>query len=157
MNDNAINLAEEQALCFFKQDLIFRFNTIIWIFGDYLKSISVLLPLLLSHFSHVWLCATPSLGFSRQENWSVLLPFPSPIRKSEQWKWSRSVMSDSSRPQGLQPTRLLRSWDFPGKSTGMGCHCLLWTPVLTEVQNAISNKKQVGLSCNLRTQSGTST
>ena len=26
---------------------------------------------------------------------------------------------------GLQPTRLLRPWDFPGKSTGVGCHCLL--------------------------------
>ena len=25
-------------------------------------------------------------------------------------------MSDSSRPHGLQPTRLLRPWDFPGKS-----------------------------------------
>ena len=36
-----------------------------------------------------------------------------------------SVMSDSSRPHGLQPTRLLRPWDFPGKSTGVGCHCLL--------------------------------
>ena len=35
------------------------------------------------------------------------------------------VMSDSSRPHGLRPTRLLRPWDFPGKSTGMGCHCLL--------------------------------
>ena len=34
-------------------------------------------------------------------------------------------MSDSSWPHGLQPTRLLRPWDFPGKSTGMGCHCLL--------------------------------
>ena len=34
-------------------------------------------------------------------------------------------MSDSSRPHGLQPTRLLRPWDFPGKSTGVGCHCLL--------------------------------
>ena len=33
-------------------------------------------------------------------------------------------MSDSSRPHGLQPTRLLRPWDFPG-STGVGCHCLL--------------------------------
>ena len=33
-------------------------------------------------------------------------------------------MSDSSRPHGLQPTRLLRPWDFPGKSTGVGCHCL---------------------------------
>ena len=25
-------------------------------------------------------------------------------------------MSDSLRPHGLQPTRLLRPWDFPGKS-----------------------------------------
>ena len=33
------------------------------------------LLLLLSHFSHVRLCATPSLGFSRQEHWSGL-PFP---------------------------------------------------------------------------------
>ena len=24
----------------------------------------------------------------------------------------------------MQPTRLLRPWDFPGKSTGVGCHCL---------------------------------
>ena len=41
------------------------------------------------------------------------------------WKWSRSVVSDSSRPHGLQPNRLLHPWDFPGKSTGVGCHCLL--------------------------------
>ena len=34
-------------------------------------------------------------------------------------------MSDSVRPHGLQPTRLLHPWDFPGKSTGVGCHCLL--------------------------------
>ena len=30
-------------------------------------------------------------------------------------------MSDSMRPLGLQPTRLLRPWDFLGKSTGVGC------------------------------------
>ena len=34
-------------------------------------------------------------------------------------------MSDSLRSHGLQPTRLLCPWDFPGKSTGVGCHCLL--------------------------------
>ena len=47
--------------------------------------------LLVSHFSHVRLCATPqtaahqappSLGFSRQEHWSGL-PFPSPMHESE--------------------------------------------------------------------------
>ena len=41
------------------------------------------------------------------------------------WKWSRSVVSDSLRPHGLQPTRLLHPWDFPGKSTGVGYHFLL--------------------------------
>ena len=34
-------------------------------------------------------------------------------------------MSNSSRPHGLQPTRLLHPWDFPSKSTGVGCHLLL--------------------------------
>ena len=53
------------------------------------------------------------------------LPFPSPMHKSEKWKWSRSAMSDSSRPHGLQPTMLLHPWDFLGKSTGVWCHCLL--------------------------------
>ena len=97
--------------------------------------LTVLLLLLLSCFSRVQFCATPemaahqappSLGFSRQEHWSGL-PFPSPMQESEKWKWSRSVVSDSSRPRGPQPTRLLRPWDFPGKSTGVGCHCLLHT------------------------------
>ena len=48
------------------------------------------------------------------------------ISFSNAWKWSHSVMSDSSQPHGLQPTRLLHPWDFPGKNTGVGCHCLLW-------------------------------
>ena len=51
-------------------------------------------------------------------------PFPSPMHESEKWKGSRSVVSDSQWPHGLQPTRLLRPWDFPGKSTGVGCHLL---------------------------------
>ena len=41
------------------------------------------------------------------------------------WKWSCSVVSDPQRPYGLKPSRLLCPWDFPGKSTGVGCHCLL--------------------------------
>ena len=97
------------------------------------QELSPLLLLLPSRFSRVRLCATPetaahqappSLGVSRQEHWSGL-PFPSPMHQSEKWKWSRSVVSHSSRPHGLQPTRLLHPWDFPGKSTGVGCHCLL--------------------------------
>ena len=35
---------------------------------------------------------------------------------------SPSVVSDSLRPHGLQPTRLLCPWGFPGKNTGVDCH-----------------------------------
>ena len=88
---------------------------------------------LLSRFSCVRLCVTPQmaarqappfLGLSRQEHWSRL-PFPSPMHKSETWKWSCSAVPNSSRPHGWHPTRLLHPWDLPGKSTGVGCHCLL--------------------------------
>ena len=85
--------------------------------------LSCLLMLLLpSRFRHVWLCATPwtaayqaspSMAFSRQEHWSGL-PFPSPMHESGKWKWSRSVMSDSLRPHGLQHTRPLCPSPSPG-------------------------------------------
>ena len=67
---------------------------------------------------------SPIPGILQQEHWSGL-PFPFPMHESEKWKWSRSVVSDSWRPHGLQPTRRLHPWDFPGKSTGVACHCLL--------------------------------
>ena len=46
------------------------------------------------------------------------------MHESEKWKGSRSVVSDPQRHHGLQPSRLLHPWDFPGKSTGVGYHCL---------------------------------
>ena len=90
------------------------------------------LGLLLSRFSRVWLCATPqtaahqappSLGSSRQKHWSGL-PFPSPMHESEKW---REVVQPcpTQQPHGLQFTRLLHPWEFLGKSTGVGWHCLL--------------------------------
>ena len=100
---------------------------------------TLLLLLLLSRFSHVWLGATPkmaahqappSLGFSRQEHWSGL-PFPSPMHESEKWKWSRSVVSDLATPWTAAYQAPL-SMDFPGKSTGVGCHCLLQLNTLKE-------------------------
>ena len=36
-----------------------------------------------------------------------------------------SVLSDSVRPRGLWPARLLCPWNSPGKNTGLGCHSLL--------------------------------
>ena len=88
-----------------------------------LLSWMLLLLLELSCFSRVQFCATPwmaahqaplSLGFSRQKHWSGL-PFPSPMHESEKWKWSRSVVSDSQQPHGLQPTRLLRPGIFQAR------------------------------------------
>ena len=51
------------------------------------------------------------------------------ISFSNAWKWKVKVKSLHrvwllATPR-LQPTRLLRPWDFPGKRTGVGCHCLL--------------------------------
>ena len=40
-------------------------------------------------------------------------------------KWSLSVVSNFLGSHGLQPPRFLCPWDFPGKSTGGGCHFLL--------------------------------
>ena len=45
------------------------------------------------------------------------------------------VMSDSLEPHELYPARLLSSWDFPGKNTGMGCHFLLQGIFLTQGLN----------------------
>ena len=92
-----------------------------------------LLACLLSHFSHfrfsatLWTMARQaplSTGFSRQEYWSGL-PFPSPVITYE----VREVKS-------LSRVRLFAtlwtvayqappSMGIPGKSTGVGCHCLL--------------------------------
>ena len=52
------------------------------------------------------------------------------ISFSNAWMWKVKVKSLRrvqllSTPWTAQPTRLPRPWDFPGKSTGVGCHCLL--------------------------------
>ena len=51
------------------------------------------------------------------------------ISFSNAWKWKVKVKSLSrvwlfTIPWTV-PTRLLHPWDFPGKSAGVGCHCLL--------------------------------
>ena len=90
--------------------------------------------LLLSHFSRVWLCATPQmaahqappfLGFSRQEHWSGL-PFSSPMHESEKWKWSHSVVSvQLLATPWTAANQASLSMGFSRQSTGVGCHCLI--------------------------------
>ena len=131
-NENTADRDQFGSLSFYWN---FHYN-IIWT-NHKILLYSIPLLLLLSRFSRVRLYATPetaahqappSLGFSRQEHWSGL-PFPSSMNESEKWKWSRSVVSDSSWPHGLQPTRLLRLWDFR-QEYWSGCHCLLWYSIL---------------------------
>ena len=51
------------------------------------------------------------------------------ISFSNVWKWKVKGKLVSHvwlfATPGLQPTRLLHPWDFPGKSSGVGFHCLL--------------------------------
>ena len=54
----------------------------------------------------------------------IILLNPLVEEKVHSERKSCSVMSDSLQPHGLQPTRLLCPWDFPGKNTGVGCHFL---------------------------------
>ena len=61
---------------------------------------------------------------------------------SNAWKWSHSVVLDPQRPHGLQPSRLLCLWDFPRKSTGVGCHSLL-SPLLYSCLTYLENKKVI--------------
>ena len=46
-----------------------------------------------------------------------------------------SIVFDSLRSYGLQPTMLLCPWDSPGKNTKVGCHFLLQGIFLTQGSN----------------------
>ena len=82
----------------------------------------------------------PGILQARTLEWVAI---SSPMHESEKWKGSCSVVSNSSRPHGLQPTRLLCPWDFPGKSTGVGCHHLLRTASLKYDKVNISLSLQI--------------
>ena len=53
------------------------------------------------------------------------------------------IVSNSVQPYGQQPTRLLCSWDSPGKNTGVGCHAL--PQEIFPIQG--SNPGLLGVSC----------
>ena len=59
-------------------------------------------------------------------------------------------MSDPQRPHGLQPTRLLRPWNFPGRSTGVGCHCLLRPITPTDLHNSPGGRDWCGLTTQVK-------
>ena len=55
----------------------------------------------------------------------VAICFSSAWKEKSESEVAHSCPTLSDPIHGLKPTRLLRPWDFPGKSTGVGCHCLL--------------------------------
>ena len=95
----------------------------------------MLLLLQLSPFSCVQLCETPSMAAhqaphhwdSPGKNTGVGCHFLlqcMKVKSESEVAQSCQTLCDPLRPHRLQPTRLLRPWDSPGKSTGVGCHCL---------------------------------
>ena len=65
---------------------------------------------------------------SKIDHWLAVWPCAAHLTLLSLWskvKWSRSVVSNSLWPHGLQPTRLLCPCNSPGKNTGVGCHFLL--------------------------------
>ena len=53
-------------------------------------------------------------------------------------------VSNSWRPHGLYPARLLCPWDSPGENTGVGCHVLLQGSFRTQGSNPyLSHCRQI--------------
>ena len=69
------------------------------------------------------------------------------ISFSNAWKWKVKVKSLSPvwllATPWMQPTRLLRPWDSPGKSAGVGCQCLLCYEVFRVVKFIETEKRMV--------------
>ena len=76
------------------------------------------------HFN--WFSET--LKFQVTKNWKIIF-------RQVYHSVSHSVLSNSLRPCGLQPARLLCPWDSPGRNTGVGSHFLLQGIFLTQGQN----------------------
>ena len=96
-------------------------------------NVALLLLLLLSRFSRVRLCATPStaahqappsLGFSGK-NTGVGCHFLLQCMKVKSESEVAQLCLTLRDPMNSSPRALLHLWNFPGKSTGVGCHCLL--------------------------------
>ena len=99
--------------------------------GSHMSPALVTVLLLLSRFSRVWFCdptdsnppssPIPGILQARTLEWAAI-SFSNAWKWK--WKWSRSVVSDSATPWAAAH-QAPPSMGFPGKSAGVGCHCLL--------------------------------
>ena len=77
----------------------------------------------------------PCFSSLKTQVWSEYhLAISPPTLKKKVWA-SHSVMSDSLWPHGLQPTRLLCTWNSPGKNTEVDSHSPLQGIFLTQGSN----------------------
>ena len=70
----------------------------------------------------------PGLGRSTGEENGTPLQYScleNSVDRGAWWAIVHGVPKGRTQLSGLQPARLLRPWDFPGKNTGMACHFLL--------------------------------
>ena len=69
---------------------------------------------------------------ARMNSWLhlFLLPYFPKFQKGHDL--NKTMLSHSVVSGSLQPTRLLCSWNFPGKNVGVGCHFLLQRIFLTQ-------------------------
>ena len=104
-----------------------------------------LAPTLRSHKMHAfWVYLAWFLGLS--QSWvNITAAYP---KKPNVWdltpsgpfsSWQPQIcVWDSLRPHGLEPTRLLFPWNFPGRTTGVGYHALLQGSFPTQGWNPVS-------------------
>ena len=76
------------------------------------------------------LCWTPAFTSSskfkhREDREHVFFVHHRRLTHSICWCLITESCSALLGPQGLEPTRLLSPWDFPGKNTEVGCHSVL--------------------------------
>ena len=67
-----------------------------------------------------------SLLLSLLLDWLLSCICPNIPFESKMLGLSHSFVSNTSRPHGLKPSRLLGPWNFPDKNTGVGSLWLLW-------------------------------
>ena len=94
--------------------------------GKLLSKVRVHFPVRLCVCSVVQLCPTlyDSVDCSPTGS-SVHGIFQARLLQFSSGQFNHSVVSDSLRPHGLWPTRLLCPWESPGKKTAVGSHSLL--------------------------------
>ena len=126
--------------------LVFRSNKCLQRDFDSFKYCSTIIDFNLHILGRVGIFQTPSLGILFiQAHWAIDYCLLLKGLKSTRKRQGENILilnncaclvtSDSLRPHGLQPSRLLCPWDFRGKNTRVGYHFLLQVIFLIQGSN----------------------